>query len=89
MKEKILMRLQVSRNEVLTNLNTLFREKVQLEERLKETEGNIQWGRGYLEALSKAGTDIDEMFRGAEIEAMESEFSGDGTKDPVQLEKVK
>ena len=78
MREQVLMKLHVIRNETMTNLNALFKEKVQLEERVKQNETDIQFARGYLEALGKVAQDVEEIAKGEQIEAME--LRGDGEK---------
>lgn len=84
MRERILMRLHVIRNETMSNLNVLFREKVQLDERVKQNETDIQFARGYLEALGIVAQNVEEIAKAEQIEAME--FRGDGEKQvPEEL----
>ena len=79
MEERIQMKLQLMKTEVLSNLNVLFREKVQLEEKIKDNEINIQFGRGSIEALNKAQEIVKEISKGEAIEGMKlpsfAEFS--------------
>lgn len=77
MKEQILQRLGLLKAETMTKLNIEFREKVQLEEKLKEAEGSIQYGRGYMDCLTKVAQDIDEIYRFRELEGVQPIGEGD------------
>ena len=70
MEEKLKMRLEVRKGETLGKLNRCFREKIQLEEQLKENEVLIHFQRGQMEAYTEIQILIDEMVRGEQLEAM-------------------
>jgi len=92
--ERILIKLEVLKNETMSGLNELFRKKVQLEEETKENEAQLQFQRGALMALDKAQTVIKEIEQAEKIEAMRAKRAelakvpgNDGNKEKVRGEK--
>ena len=53
MIERVLMRMEVFNQDTFSKVNNLFREKVQLEERLKEVESQIHFHRGVIGCMEK------------------------------------
>ena len=74
MSESILMRFEVLRSEKLSELNACFRDKVQLEEKLRDIEVDIQFKRGFMEALVKASEAVIQISKAERIRQMDIEF---------------
>ena len=70
--ERLLMKLNVLKAEALSMINVNFREKVQLEEQVKDNEIKIHFRRGYMQALEEVGKVIEDLKKGEQIEIMES-----------------
>jgi len=90
--EQVIMKLEVQKNEVMSQLNELFRRKVQLEEETKENEVQLQFQRGILHGLTAAQKAAKEIQQGERIVAMRAKRaelsevpSSDGDKEKVQV----
>jgi len=68
--ERILMKLEVSKSETLSQINVLFRQKVQYEEQVKDNEVQIHYNRGKIDGFIEAQGIIAEVKKAEEIEAM-------------------
>jgi len=93
--EKLIMKLEVLRGDKLAKTNELFREKVQLTERLSDVENNIQYARGAMDAFEefqKLLLSMDQAEKIEEIKAQrqrqlqqtqisETVLSGDGSHE--------
>ena len=69
--ERVSMRFEVLKGEILSKLNEHFRMKVQLKEQLDENEVQIHFHRGMLFAINKAQEVIKEIQQAEQIESME------------------
>ena len=94
--ERVLMKLEVLKNETMSKLNELFRQKVQLEEQWKENEYQLQYQRGVFAALEQSQKAVREIQQGERIEAMKAKKnmpisipSGDGSKEGTKVPEVK
>lgn len=84
------MKLEVHKNETLSQLNEVFRRKVQLDEETKENDVQLQFLRGILHGLTAAQKAVKEIQQGQQIEAMRTRRaeslevpSDDGSKEKV------
>ena len=68
--ERVVQKLEVIRGETLGEINKLFREKVQFEEKLKDAEVNIHYKRGFMDAFEKFAQVMQEVQDGEKIEAL-------------------
>jgi hypothetical protein len=59
--QRLLMRLEVVGGETLSKLNRLFREKVQLEEQLKDNEINLHFNRGVMQGMEVVKEEISKI----------------------------
>ena len=66
--ERIYTRLEVKKAEALSQTNKLFREKVQYEELLKDTEVNIHYFRGQIAGFDEAQKIVTEIYKACQIE---------------------
>ncbi len=65
--ERLFMKMEVLKAETMSKTNGLFRDKVQLEEQVRDNETQIHFNRGVLETLGfvqKTITDMNEEDRG-------------------------
>ena len=87
MSERILMKLEIVKNETMSKLNELFRQKVQFEEQVKENEVQLQFQRGVLHAIVGAQKIVMEAEKAAQFETKKAELVGipsnDGNKEKV------
>ena len=88
--EKVIMKLEVQKNEVMSQLNEVFRRKVQLEEETKENDVQLQFLRGILHGLTAAQKATKEIQQGEQIVAMRTKKAelasapgDDGNKEKV------
>jgi len=93
--EQVIMKLEVHKNETMSQLNEVFRRKVQLEEETKENDVQLQFLRGILQGLAAAQKAAKEIQQGVQIEAMRTKRaelsnvpSGDGNKEKVPQVKA-
>jgi hypothetical protein len=59
--QRLLMRLEVIKGETLGKLNRSFREKVQLEEQVKENEIALHFNRGVMQAMELVAEEITKI----------------------------
>lgn len=88
--ERVFSQIQVLGANTTTKLNELFRQKVTLEEQLKDVEIQIHYARGVLNALGEVQGFIREIQRGDGIDtsvrfSKPSTFSGDGDKTKSEV----
>ena len=93
--EQVIMKLEVQKSEIMSQLNEVFKRKVQLEEETKENEVQLQFLRGILHGLTAAQKATKEIQQGEQIETMiakKTELSklpsGDGDKESIPEVKV-
>jgi len=70
--ERVIMKLEVLKNETMSKLNELFRRKVQLDEETKDNESQIQFQRGVLAALEQSQKTVKEVEQAEAIEALDT-----------------
>ena len=94
--EQVIMKLEVQKNEIMSQLNEVFRRKVQLEEEVKENEVHLQFLRGTLHGLEAAQKAVKGIQQGEQIEAMRAKNTklpgvpgDDGNKDKKSIPGVK
>ena len=85
--ERVVMRLEVLKAETLSQLNTNFREKVQLEEQLKENEVQLHFKRGMMHAFELSQKAVGEIVQADKIEQAKIERAQrrDNHPDSVQV----
>ena len=83
----MVMRLEVLKAETLTQINTNFRVKVQLEEQLKENEVQLHFKRGMMEAFELSQRAVSEIVQADKIEEAKIERAQrrDNHPDNVQV----
>jgi len=85
------MRLQVHKADALRALANLFQSKVQMEEKLKETEAQIQFQRGVIGTIDEACKIVSEVAQQG-IEQPEEitpiRLRGDGNKEVKKVENL-
>jgi len=89
--ERVFQKTQMLGASVTTKMNDLFRQKVQLEDQLKDVEAQIHYSRGALDALSELQAFIQDTQKGdssvdnLELPAVAKPlFSNDGPKERVK-----
>ena len=103
--ERVHMKLQVLKGEILAELNELFRIKVQLEEQQKDNEVKLQFNRGRMQAFDEVQIILKEMKKADELEVRKTEIaelakrtaaaalsdqpSDDGDKEKTKVPEVK
>lgn len=83
--QRLEMKLEVLKGDVLGQINQNFRVKVQLEEQLKENEVQLHYRRGQLDAWIKVQAVIQEIRQGDEIQAMNERDARAGDNHTGQL----
>jgi hypothetical protein len=78
--QRLLMRLEVVGGETLSKLNRLFREKVQLEEQVKDNEINLHFSRGVMQGMEVVKEEIskimdEDKLAGAKQERLEKQMA--------------
>lgn len=68
--ERVVQKLEVIRGETLGEINVLFREKVQTEEKLDEIESKIHYKRGIMDAFEKFAAVMQEVTEGERLEQL-------------------
>ena len=78
--ERVFQQVQLLGVETSTKINDLFRQKVQLEDQLKDVEAQIHYARGVLDAVGQTQTAIKEIQKQdadrAKIEEMMNQGNG-------------
>jgi len=64
------MKLEVMRGETLGRLNVMFRQKVQLEEQVRDNDINIHFERGKMQAYEDYQNLIKELQKADKIESI-------------------
>ncbi len=67
MEQKVIMQLEVLKANSMSQINQLFREKVQLEEQLDEVNRQIQYVRGVLDAYNVCQKEVHDIAEGEKI----------------------
>lgn len=67
-QEQVLMRLEVLKGEILTDLNTFFRKKVQLKDEIDDNEIQIHFKRGMMEGFGKSQEIIKQLMADQKLE---------------------
>ena len=71
--EKMIMKLEVLKGDKLAKTNEMFREMVQLKERLGEVENNIQYARGAMDAFVEFQKLVVDMEQAQKIEDIKAQ----------------
>lgn len=67
MEQTVIMQLEVLKANSMSQINQLFREKVQLEEQLDEVNRQIQYVRGVLDAYNVCQKEVHDIAEGEKI----------------------
>lgn len=74
MEQKVIMQLEVLKANAMSQINQLFREKVQLEEQVDEVNRQIQYTRGVLDAYNTCQKEVHDIAEGERLsEQMDGE----------------
>jgi len=71
--DRVVMKLELIKNETLSELNEHFRRKVQLVEETQENEDKIQYKRGVMDCLEKIAEVINKILEQDKIERIKKQ----------------
>lgn len=83
MYDRIITAMLSEKTELMSQVNELFRDKVQYEELVRDINDRIQHARGKLEGLDKAAQLVNDMKKADEVETILAE-KGKGGKDVTE-----
>lgn len=82
MIDRVLMRVEVMKNDIIAKLNERFRLKVQLEEQLKDSEVQLHYFRGAIDTLEAVRKLCADLATASKIDG------GDGSKPIAEFPEL-